>query len=494
MKFSTLWTSVPITPTAPPDLAPDACGPRSPLIAGGTSQGLERGGMGANPLVSCCPSRPAQTSCADRSPPSGSHVYQIENSRQILQGGKRFGLSSWRRPSRNVVLLGLTSMFTDISAEMVNTILPLYLVFTLGLAPFQFGLIDGIYQGGSALVRIASGFISDRTQSPKIVAFAGYALSAVTKLGLLVAQGATALTSLIIIDRIGKGIRTTPRDALISMSSKSSELGLAFGVHRALDTAGAMIGPLIAFVLLFALPNAFDAVFVVSFCFALVGLGILGLFVRDARDVPGAIARPKSTLAWREAMALLADPRFRRLVIVGSGLGLLTMSDAFVYLVLQRSLGFGISFFPLLYVVTAVIYMVLAVPFGRLADQFGRTRVFVAGYVVLAIVYGSLLLPAVGPIQVFISLGLLGAYYAMTDGVLAALASEMLAPEVRGSGLGILGTATSVMRLVASVLFGLIWTLWNVNGAVSVFLIGLVICIAIGAAVLGRGERQPIHG
>jgi MFS family permease len=420
-------------------------------------------------------------------------VYQIENSRQILQGGKRFGLSTWRRPSRNVVLLGFTSMFTDVSAEMVNTILPLYLVFTLGLAPLQFGLIDGIYQGGSALVRIASGFIGDRTQSPKSVAVVGYALSAVTKLGLLVAHGAAALTSLIVIDRIGKGIRTTPRDALIALSSKSSDLGIAFGVHRALDTAGAMIGPLIAFALLFALPNAFDAVFVVSFCFALVGLGILGLFVRDARDVPGATAQTGPRITVREAMTLLAEPRFRLLVIVGSGFGLLTMSDAFVYLVLQRRLGFGISFFPLLYVVTAVMYMILAVPFGRLADRFGRGRVFVAGYVVLATVYASLLLPAVGPIQVFISLGLLGAYYAMTDGVLAALASGMLAPEVRGSGLGVLGSATSIMRLVASVLFGLLWTLWDVNGAVTVFLVGLVICIVIGAALLGRRTDQSVH-
>ncbi len=421
-------------------------------------------------------------------------MYQIENSRQILQGSKRFGRTGGRRPSRNVVLLGLTSMFTDISSEMVNTILPLYLVFTLGLAPFQFGLIDGIYQGGSALVRIASGFISDRTQSPKIVAFAGYALSAVTKLGLLVAQGAVALTSVIVIDRIGKGIRTTPRDALIAVSSKSSDLGLAFGVHRALDTAGAMIGPLIAFALLFALPNAFDAVFVVSFCFALVGLGILGLFVRDARQVTGATAQPRSKLSLREAMALLAEPRFRRLVLIGSGLALLTMSDAFVYLVLQRRLGFAISFFPLLYVVTAILYMVLAIPFGRLADRFGRGRVFVAGYVVLAIVYGSLLLPAVGPIQVFVSLGLLGAYYAMTDGVLTALASGMLAPNVRGSGLGILGTATSLMRLVASVLFGLIWTLWDVTGAVGVFLVGLVVVTVIAAATLGRGEQELAHG
>lgn len=413
-------------------------------------------------------------------------MYQIENSRQVLDSGRRFGRSSWRKPSRNVVLLGLTSMFTDISAEMVNTILPLYLVFTLGLAPLQFGLIDGIYQGGSALVRLASGFIADRTRSPKAVAVGGYALSAVTKLGLLAAQGAASLTVLIIVDRIGKGIRTTPRDALISLSSKPADLGFAFGVHRSLDTVGAMIGPLLGFVLLFALPNAFDAVFVVSFCFALVGLGILVLFVRDVRAVrgsDGAAAPPPSV---RDAVSVLAEPRFRLLVLVGSGLGLLTVSDAFIYLVLQRRLDFNIGFFPLLYVATAIVYMVLAAPIGQLADRLGRGRVFVAGYVVLAVVYASLLLPGIGPFQIVVTLGLLGAYYAMTDGVLAALASGVLPPEVRGSGLGILGTATSLARLVASVLFGLLWTLWDVTGAVGAFLVSLVICTLIAAVLLGK--------
>ena len=254
-------------------------------------------------------------------------------------------------------------MFTDISAEMVNTILPLYLVFTLGLAPFQFGLIDGIYQGGSALVRIASGYIADRTREPKgrrggrlrpVSGHQAWICSSVS--------GAVALTVLIIVDRIGKGIRTTPRDALISLSSKPADLGMAFGVHRALDTAGAMIGPLLAFVLLFALPNAFDAVFVVSFCFALVGLGILGLFVRDVRAVRESDGSALPAPSVRDAVSVLAAPRFRLLVLVGSGLGLLTMSDAFIYLVLQRRFDFNIGFFPLLYVATAIVYMILATP------------------------------------------------------------------------------------------------------------------------------------
>ncbi len=422
-------------------------------------------------------------------------MYQIENSRQVLDSGRRLRLARGRLPgvARNVVLLGLTSMFTDISAEMVNTILPLYLVFTLGLAPLQFGIIDGIYQGGSVLVRIASGFLSDRWRSPKLIAASGYALSALTKPAFLLAHGAASLTGLIVLDRIGKGIRTAPRDALISHSTKPGDLGIAFGVHRALDTAGAMIGPLLAFFLLLLAPNSFDAVFVVSFCIALIGLGVLALFVRDVSDVEAEKSPTRPTISVREALGVLAEPRFRVVVLVGSALGLFTISDAFVYLVLQRRFEFGIGYFPLLYVATALIYVVLAVPFGHLADRFGRGRIFVAGYLVLAVVYASLLLPALGPIQVLISLGLLGTYYAMTDGVLSALTSGMLPAHVVGTGLGIVASATGVTRLFASVLFGLAWTLWDIQGAVSAFLVALLAFALVAAVLLGRRKDPLVH-
>src|SRR5215216_1313925 len=147
---------------------------------------------------------------------------------------------------RTVLLLGLTSLFTDVSAEMVATVLPLYLVYTLGLSPLAFGVADGLYQGGAALVRVASGFVGDRWRRHKTVAAVGYGLSAACKLGYLVVGGALGgLSALILLDRTGKGIRTAPRDALISLSTPREHLGRAFGVHRALDTAGAMIGPLL---------------------------------------------------------------------------------------------------------------------------------------------------------------------------------------------------------------------------------------------------------
>ena len=209
------------------------------------------------------------------------------------------------RVATNVVLLGVVSMLTDISSEMVATVLPLYLVVSLGISPLIFGLIDGLYNGASAIVRIASGLVADRWQRHKEVATTGYGLSAIAKLGMLAAGGATgAIAAVVLIDRTGKGIRTAPRDAMISLSSSPATIATSFGVHRAMDTAGAMIGPLIAFGMLSLAPGAFDAIFIVSFFFAVIGVAVLVTFV-DGRprrpEVPAATrvghARRRGTAA-----------------------------------------------------------------------------------------------------------------------------------------------------------------------------------------------------
>jgi MFS family permease len=419
-------------------------------------------------------------------------MYQIQNLENLLKLKKSRRLL-WARVSRNVLFLGLTSLFTDVSSEMISTILPLYLIFTLGLAPINFGIIDGLYQGSAALVRLASGLIADRRRRYKEVAAAGYALSAICKLGFLIAGGAWAtLAGIVLLDRTGKGIRTAPRDALISLSTVHAELATAFGVHRALDTAGAMLGPLVAFGLLALVPGAYDAVFVVSFCVAMIGLGLLILFVQN-RPGESETSVDGSVISLRAALGLLRAPHLRGLVLIGAALGLATVSDGFLYLGLQRQLNFGVGFFPLLYVATAFVYMLLAVPAGRLADRFGRRRVFVGGYVMLLIVYTSLLLPALGLVELFMYLLLFGAYYAATDGVLMALASAILPSELRASGLAFITTTIGVSRLLSSVLFGVLWTWWDVRTAVLSFLIALAVTIIITALMLMRLERNAIH-
>jgi MFS family permease len=412
-------------------------------------------------------------------------VYQIDNRRPLLQSLHTLPTQRWRHISRTVLLLGLTSFFTDISSEMVSTILPLYMLYTLQMAPLSFGILDGLYQGTASLVRIASGYLADRGQRYKEVAVAGYALSALCKPGILLAGSAFApLAGLLVIDRIGKGIRTAPRDAMISFSSPPAELATAFGMHRALDTAGAMLGPLVAFGLLSLAPHAFDAIFVVSFCIALIGLGVLTLFVPPQQpDVTPAMA---DRISLRAACGLVQLPHFRLLLLLASGLSLATISDGFVYLSLQRRMHFSFSLFPLLYAITALIFMLLAIPVGRLADRVGRHRVFLGGYALLVLVYLALLLPSAGGLDIWLTLPLFGAYYAATDGVLVAQASALLPAALRGSGLALLSTITGLSRLLASLLFGLFWTWWGVQVAIIIFTIALALLVILCRSVQTR--------
>jgi len=417
-------------------------------------------------------------------------VYQAENIRAVLAGRGRGVSGLWPRVSRTVLLLGVTSLFTDISSEMVATILPLYLVYTLGFTPLQFGFIDGLYQGASALVRIGSGLVGDRWSRHKEVAVLGYGLSAICKPAfLLVGAAWGGLVAIILVDRTGKGIRTAPRDALISLSTPRDQLATAFGVHRALDTVGAMLGPLLAFFLLALRPGHFKPIFVISFCFAVVGLSVLVLFVENRRPEK---SEPTESVSLRSAGGLLAEPNFRRLVIVGAALGLATMSDGFLYLGLQRQVDFDPSYLPLLFVGTAAIFMLLAIPAGRIADRIGRARVFLCGFVPLLLAYVLLLGPSFGLPELLLFLLLIGTYYAATDGVLMALASAIVPEHLRGSGLALLVTATSLAKLVASIAFGALWTAFDARTAVIAFAVGLAVTLCLAAVALAINQKSVV--
>jgi MFS family permease len=387
----------------------------------------------------------------------------------------------------NVIFLGLTSLLTDISSEMVISVLPIYLITILRLTPAQFGLIDGLYQGVAALVQLASGVLTDRLRSYKEVAAIGYALSAICRLGLLATTTAGGIASVLVIDRLGKGIRTAPRDSLLSLSVPKGQLGFAFGVHRAMDAMGAMTGPILAFALLALLPGAFDVLFVTSFCIALIGLSALLVFVENQQPIEEAAPAAVSGTSTRW---LLADAGFRRLFICATLLSLTTLSDAFVYLVLQRELNLGAGSFPLLYVATSLSYLLLAAPAGWVADRIGRMRVFAAAYALLLIIYAALLWgsPSI-PVLVAVLL-MLGAYYAGTDGVLMALGSAILPAGVRATGLASLATATAVARFGASASFGLLWTWFGLEPAVSVFAVALVGVLALTLLIFPRGVAR----
>ena len=400
-------------------------------------------------------------------------MYQVEAAaglRRTLLAlrGRRF----WPHVSRNVVALGFTSLLTDVSSEMIATVLPIYLVLYLGLTPLQYGLVDGLYHGMTALLRLAGGFASDRTRRDKEVAAFGYGTSALCRIAMLGAGGSwPVIAAIVAVDRAAKGLRVAPRDALISLSSGRAGLATSFGVHRSLDSAGAMLGPLVALAILSAAPNAYDLVFVASFAVAIVGLGVLWLYVRSVRGL--TLDRERPLRPGQALRSLLATRGFAGLTLAGTLLALTTVSDGFLYLVLQQGAGLNPGLFPLLYVGTAGSFLLLALPAGMLADRFGRRATFLAGHGVLLLAYLNAAAGAESLSDLAVCILLLGGYYALTEGVLMALASALLPADIRGTGLALLTTATSLGRLSASIAFGAAWAGYGPTAALTGFVVAL---------------------
>jgi MFS family permease len=387
------------------------------------------------------------------------------------------------RIAANVFALGAVSLVTDISSEMVVAVLPVYLVIGLNLSPAAYGVLDGLYTGATALLRIAGGYVADRTQRRKLVASIGYGASALMKPALLLAgRSAPAIGAVIAVDRAGKGLRSAPRDALITLSSAPDSLGRAFGIHRAMDSTGAFLGPLVALAVLSLSGQSFDAVFVASFCIATLAVLLLVLFVRDHR---GSVPRT-GTVRLRDAADLVRDAAVRRLLLASCLLGLVTVGDGFVYLLLQRREDLDIVWFPLLAVGTNLAYLLLAAPFGILADRVGRVRVMLGGYIALAGVYVLLFGPLGGWPMLALTLLLHGIFYAATDGVLMALAGPVLPERLRTTGIAVIQTGQALCYLVSSVLFGLAWQFWGAAAACQAAAAGVVVTIAMSAVVLRR--------
>ncbi|WP_199582835.1 MFS transporter [Blastococcus sp. TF02-09] len=406
------------------------------------------------------------------------------------------GTAPAQRVGGTVLALGTVSLLTDVSSEMVAAVLPVYLTLAIGLSPLAFGFLDGLYQGVSVLVRLLGGYAADRFDRPKATAQVGYGLSAVSKLGLLAATGPGGLAAVLAVDRTGKGLRTAPRDALISDSVPPALLGRAFGVHRAMDTAGALAGPLLAFALLLYLPGDYQSVFVTSFAFAVLGCAVLWAFVGERPRVPRSGEAP---VRLRSLRGLLADARMRRVTLVSLVLGLLTVSDGFVYLLLRDRGAVEATYFPLLFVGTAAVYLVLAVPLGRLSDRIGRIPVLLGGHVALLVTYVLLLVDTSlvgGAVLVAAVLGGLGIYYAATDGVLAAIAAGLTAPNLRGSGIALAQTAVAAGRLFSAVLFGLLWTAWDQHRALVAFALALLVALPVAWILLRTVDpsstREPL--
>ncbi len=413
-------------------------------------------------------------------------MYQNDLFERLRANAARSGTRSFRSAiSPTVWALGLTSFLTDISSEMVTSVLPVYLFNYLRLSPVQFGAVDAVYNGLSvALIAVVVGIAADRTRRYKAAAATGYGLSAVCKLLLIAAGGTwTGIMAAVGLDRLGKGIRTAPRDAMISLSTSKHDMGLAFGVHRAMDSAGALLGPVVAFAFLMVVgSNSFSGLWLVSFLIAVTGLSALWLFVPrivQARETADTRNQP--------FISTVRMPGFIALLLCGTLLAMCTVSDAFLYVLIQEKSNIGFGYVPLFYVATAATFMLFAVSAGKLADRFGLQRIFIMGYCLLVVIYALLLSSqSLSGVLSVACLVMLGLFYAATEGVLMAMASLLIPAGHRTTGLALLLTGVGLGKFTSSLMFGWLWQSGGIDLALTVFVAACVVTVVVSHFVLFR--------
>jgi len=350
---------------------------------------------------------------------------------------------------RNVKVVSAVSFFQDAASELVYPVLPLFLTATLGASPAVLGLIEGIAEGTASIGKAVSGRLADRFARRPMIA-TGYGLSSISKplIGLATGWGLVLVARF--TDRVGKGVRTSPRDALIAGDSDPAIRGRAFGFHRAADTAGAVVGPLLGLALYEALDHRLRPLFFVAFVPAAISVGLVFL-VRERTARAGPAATPPPPL-----VPLRELPRgYWRVVVLLSLFGLVNFSDAL--LILRASeLGLGFAAVVIVYTLYNLSYAALSFPAGALSDRVPRRLVFATGLAVFALAYTGLGLAGSGG-WVWLLLPLYGAYTALTDGVGKAWVSDLLPERALGSGLGLYQALTGVGALIAGVWAGLAW-------------------------------------
>lgn len=381
-----------------------------------------------------------------------------------------------RRPSipRTVWVLGLVSLSMDLSSEIIHALLPLFLTGTLGASVAFVGLIDGVAESTASIAKVYSGYVSDRIGRRKPLILLGYGLAALSKPLFPLAGSAALVLGARFADRIGKGLRGAPRDALVADVTPQAIHGRAYGLRQALDTVGAFLGPLSAVALMFLFADDMRAVFWVAVIPAVIAVILVVVGIEDrGRDAHPAGAR--IPIRFRDIARL--DRAFWSVVVIGVVFTLARFSEAFLILKAAEE-GLPVALAPLVLVVMNVVYSVGAYPAGAISDSLGARGLLLAGVAVL-IAADLLLALAPGLMAAFLAIALWGAHMALTQGILAKLVAERAPAALRGSAFGLFNLATGMALLAASVVAG--W-LWDWAGSTSTFLAGA--CFALAAAIL----------
>jgi MFS family permease len=390
-------------------------------------------------------------------------------------------LFRWRKIPGSVWALGLVSLFMDLSSEMIHALLPLYLVSVLGASTLTVGFIEGIAEATASITKIFSGALSDYLGKRKLLAALGYGIAAVTKPVFPLASSITLLTAARFVDRIGKGIRGAPRDALVADLTPADLRGTAFGLRQSLDTVGAVLGPLAAIVFMAVFADNFTTVFWIAVVPAFISLAIIVFGVREPERPLNArsIRSPFS----RSELARL-DITYWMVVGVSAIFTMARFSEAFLLLRAQ-SVGLHLTFVPVVMVVMNVVYSLSAWPVGALSDGIGRYRLIVAGFAMLILADIALALGN-NVSTVMIGVALWGLHMGLTQGLLAALIADTAPPELRGTAFGIFNLVSGVALLAASVVAG---ALWDLVGPAGTFVAGALIT-AIGLIAFPLARRK----
>ncbi len=389
----------------------------------------------------------------------------------------------------NVFVLSIVSLLNDTSSEIIYPLLPAFLFLTLGASPFFIGLIEGFSESIASILKLFSGYLSDRFHSRKLPVFLGYSLAAVVRPLLAFVSSWPQVLAVRMTDRVGKGIRGAPRDALLAASVPREKRGLAFGFNRAADHLGAVIGPLVAFGLLSYLavdpasPSAreYQQVFLFASVPVVIGLLLIIFFVHEEKKPIQEFDALPIKFSLREF-----DGNFKRFLFVIALFTLSNSTDAFLLLRAQQA-GISPPVLPILWMVLHFSKVVTSLIGGDLSDKLGRKKLIVAGWVIYALVYAGFAFVD-SAWQAWVLFIVYGAYFGLTEGAEKALVADMVEDEKRGTAYGFYNLAFGITVFPASLLFGLLWTSF---GAAAAFVVSACISIAAAAALFTVKVRPP---
>lgn len=390
--------------------------------------------------------------------------------------------SLWRQIPPGIWALGFVSMLMDISSEMIHALLPIYMVTVLGTSTLAVGVIEGIAEATAAITKIFSGALSDWLGKRKGLAVLGYGMAAFTKPIFPLAPALSWLIAARFIDRVGKGVRGAPRDALVADIAPPELRGASFGLRQSLDTIGAFVGPLLAILLMLWTANNFQTVFWIAVIPAFLAFGLIAFAVKEP-ERPAELRKVKSPLSRAELGRLGMD--YWWVVGIATVFTLARFSEAFLILRAQ-SVGLPIALVPAVMVLMNVVYAFAAYPAGVLSDRMDRHTILVAGLVLLIVadvvlaLSGSIVGIAVGVI-------LWGLHMGLTQGLLATLVADTAPAELRGTAYGMFNLATGVALLAASVIAG---GLWDVVGPRGTFLAGAGFTALAVAGLVVLSQRK----